>query len=93
MCELNFIHFILFSHFTYLTVKQDLSCNMLFCIIKPQVLTLYEMMIMKMMMVMLREFVSYSIAINTAQKMKLLIRISSVNVTKSAGNCGFSQIY
>ena len=48
---------------------------------------------MKMMMVMLREFVSYSIAINTAQKMKLLIRISSVNVTKSAGNCGFSQIY
>ena len=30
---------------------------------------------------------------NTAQKMKFSLRISSVNVTKSAGNCRFGQIY
>ena len=29
----------------------------------------------------------------TAQKMSLPLRISSVNVTKSAGNCGFGHIY
>ena len=29
----------------------------------------------------------------TAQKMKFSIRISSVNVTKSAGICGFGRIY
>ena len=28
-----------------------------------------------------------------AQKMEFSLRIYSVNVTKSAGNCGFSQIY
>ena len=30
---------------------------------------------------------------DTAQKMNFLLRISSVNVTKSAGNCGFINIY
>ena len=30
---------------------------------------------------------------DTAQKMKFPLRISSVNVTKSTGNCGFGHIY
>ena len=30
---------------------------------------------------------------STAQKMKFLLRISSVNVTKSAETCGFGHIY
>ena len=30
---------------------------------------------------------------NTAQKMKFPLKNSSVNVTKSAGNCGFGHIY
>ena len=30
---------------------------------------------------------------NTAQKMKFSIRVSSVNVTKSADSCGFGHTY
>ena len=30
---------------------------------------------------------------NTAQKMKFPLSISSINVTKSVGNCGFGHIY
>ena len=33
------------------------------------------------------------ISLNTAQKMKFSLSISSVNVTKSAVSCGFSHIY
>ena len=38
-------------------------------------------MIMKILMVVLREMVSYSIVINTAQKLKFSIRSSSVKGT------------
>ena len=33
------------------------------------------------------------LSFNTAQKMKFSNKVSSVNVTKSAGNCGFGHIY
>ena len=54
-------------------------------------------MIMKMMMAMLREMVSYSIFINTAQKNKFSIKEFFEqmwpNPQDIAGNCRFGHIY
>ena len=40
-----------------------------------------------------RTFVKLSFLTSTAQKWGFLLRISSVNLKKSAGNCGFGHIY
>ena len=59
-------------------------------------LTLHEM-IMKMMMAVLREMVSYSIFINTAQKIKFSIKDffeqMRPNPQDTADNCRFGHIY
>ena len=41
----------------------------------------------------LNDFFERKIFFDTAQKMTFALRISSVNVTKSAENCGFGHIY
>ena len=41
----------------------------------------------------LQNFKYVALPKHTAQKMKSSLRIRSVSVTKSAGNCGFGHIY
>ena len=42
---------------------------------------------------LVRQFNVRVLVINTAQKWNFSLRISQVNVTKSAGNCGFGYTY
>ena len=77
-------------------LKRSLMENFIFCALS-EACYLSRYMIIKHMKEKFRQakmmFVIMPIQYNTAQKMRFSIKISSVNLTKSAVSCGFGHMY